>query len=843
MRASRLSFHEGGGHTLYMKQKLLTARPRLFRIVGPFIVVILTQALLAIGSLYTLSAVRAYVTGESMWSKGQKDAIHLLSLYVETGEEQYYRRFQTAIDVPLGDRDARLALEQTRPDVDVAHAGFMRGGNPPEDIPGMIWLYQNFRNVSYFRTAVGHWRAGDAVIMRLTALADQIYAEFNRDEAPRERRLAWKERIDDLNEQITPLSRAFSESLGEGSRFIKNVLMAANIAAALALIALTIWRTRNLMAQRGALEAALRAEKKRAQTTLSSIGQAVISTDAAGRVEYMNPAAERLIAVSSIAARGLPLDALFSIGGEGEESGDSGALVERILTGGAMDAGAYMQTLRRLNGSAVAVSLVGAPIRVDGRAEGAVLVFHDMTREKEYIARLSWQASHDSLTGLVNRDEFERRLRQALAQLARSGVAHALMFLDLDQFKVVNDTCGHAAGDTLLRQAAALLQRVLRDRDVLARIGGDEFGVLLVDCPPDEAADIAERLRQAIEELHFAADGRPFNVSVSIGLVPLSHAQITQEDALRTADMACYLAKEKGRNRVQVQNPSDEELLERFGEMAWVQRIRQALDENRFCLYAQDIAALQFDERPGAHVELLLRLRDEEGRLVPPNRFLPPAERYGLMPLIDRWVVRNAFELLADGLRDGRFSNLSTAAINLSGATVGDEEFLDYVRTQFAAHGVPPSLICFEITETSAIANLASATRLISALQGLGCRFALDDFGSGMSSFAYLKHLPVDYVKIDGAFVKDMLDDRIDRAMVEMINHIGQVTGKKTIAEFVENEAILAALRDIGVNYAQGFGVARPRPFDADYTPRAQELSPPIVESERRDRWRSARVA
>jgi diguanylate cyclase (GGDEF)-like protein len=420
------------------------------------------------------------------------------------------------------------------------------------------------------------------------------------------------------------------------------------------------------------------------------------------------------------------------------------------------------------------------------------------------------------LTGTVNRREFEARLGNTLDKLSRQPGQHSLMFLDLDQFKVVNDTCGHAAGDQLLKQTSALLQETLGTGGLLARLGGDEFGVLLEDCAANSAVGIAERLRLAVQELRFVWNGCVFNISVSVGLVHVAEAG-SMEETPRAADMACYTAKEKGRNRIQVYHPSDSELVQRVGEMSWVQRIRNGLDEQRFCLFAQEIRALNQDEPDHSHVELLLRLRAEDGKLVQPGSFMPAAERYGLMPLIDRWVVRNAFALIASRLSTPGSLPISSCAINLSGATFGDDEFVDYVRRQFEVHQMPPGLICFEITETSAIADLPSAKRLIQALKKLGCRFSLDDFGTGMSSFAYLKHLPVDFIKIDGSFVTEILNSKIDRAMVEMIVYIAKVMGKSTVAEFAESDEILEALREIGVDYAQGYAIGKPSPFEAMY--------------------------
>jgi len=800
-----------------MKHNRTPETPRLISIAWPFIAVVLLLALLGCISLYALSAVRGYVAGESLWSKGQKDAIFYLSLYADNRQEAVFLKYREAMLVPEGSRELRHALDRPEPDVELARRDLAQGGNHPEDFDGIIWLFLNFRHIAYFARAIELWNIGDRYLGQLDGIAQQMHSAVEAGTATSADMNHWKEQIVAVNEAVTPAAKAFSDALGEGSRVLQRLLIATNLITAFVLIGLALWITRKLLGQRHNMAQALLLERERAQVTLASIGDGVIATDVTGAIAYMNPAAEQLTHWKAEQATGLPLSALFNLLDEGVDQ-DCFTLIERILNGQLAGGSEHAKLIQRLDGSTVSVTLVGAPIQTDGRISGAVLVLHDMTQERQYIANLSWQASHDALTGLANRREFEVRLEQALSRMSNGKGRHTLMFLDLDQFKLVNDTCGHAAGDELLRHICAVLQAGLRETDTLARLGGDEFGVLLEDCAPEHAERIAEYLRESVHSLHFVWKGRPFMTSVSIGLVHLNLLPATLELSLRAADMACYMAKEKGRNRVQVYHADDSEVSNRFGEMAWIQRLRLAIEEDGFILYAQEIALLAND-RHGAgqakHVEILLRLKDEAGHLILPDTFIPAAERYGLMTALDRWVVQNVFKVIRQAMDEGG-TPLAVCAINLSGISIGDDDFLDYLREQFRRYGIAPHLICFEITETSAISNLGSAIRFINELKALGCLFSLDDFCAGMSSFAYLKHLPVDFLKIDGSFVKDMLDDPINRAMVEVINHIGHVMGKRTIAEFVETPLIEQALMEIGVDYAQGYLIERPHLFTCE---------------------------
>jgi len=562
--------------------------------------------------------------------------------------------------------------------------------------------------------------------------------------------------------------------------------------------------------QRKQIEAELSREKERLQVTLRSIGDAVITTDMAGAVSYMNPAAQAMTGWASSEAMGLPISVIFNIVSRDERRVVENPVHVVLQTGNAASQTTDIQLIRK-DGLEYAIRDSAAPIRnQQGEVVGVVMVFHDVSQAQVMAEKMAYQASHDPLTGLINRSEFERLLERAIGNGRANGKQYALAYLDLDQFTVVNDSCGHLAGDMLLRQLSSLLKERLRSTDTLARLGGGELGVLLEGCAPEAALRIAESLRKTVSDFRYTWHDKTFQIGVSIGLVSFSNGEMGMADTLSVADAACYAAKDHGHNRIHVYRADDHDILQRHGEMDWLGRLYRAIDENRLLLYAQKIVPISRAADRHEHVELLIRIRDEDGKLILPMAFIPAAERYNLMPYIDRWVIRTAFQHYADHAAQQPGSRY---AINLSGSSLNDDSMFDYIREQFAACQIPHAAICFEITETAAIANLSHATTLIREARKLGCQFALDDFGSGMSSFGYLKHLPVDYLKIDGSFVKDMASDPVASAMVEAINNIGHVMGLQTIAEFVENDATLEKLRQIGVDFAQGYGVGRPYPL------------------------------
>ncbi len=439
-----------------------------------------------------------------------------------------------------------------------------------------------------------------------------------------------------------------------------------------------------------------------------------------------------------------------------------------------------------------------------------MLVCMDITENRILSEKVAYQASHDSLTGLVNRNEFDHVLQIAEITSKENCFEHALCYLDLDQFKIINDTCGHLAGDELLRQLSQKLSTRIRKEDVLARLGGDEFGIIMYHCSLEAAQNASEKLKAMIKDFQFVWEGRSFFVGVSIGISSINEYSGNSVEIMKEADAACYAAKEKGRNRVHIFRPDDEELKSRQGEMRWVEKIKNGIKENKFVLYGQLIVPTT-EHNEGMHFETLVRYQEGD-KTIPPGAFLPAAERYDVAPTLDKWVIEQLFHWLQSN--PDKLAKLSLCSVNLSGLSMSDETMLDFITEAFRYYEIETSKICFEITETAAITNLGYATKFIENLRAKGCSFSLDDFGSGLSSFAYLKNLPVDYLKIDGVFVKDILDDEVDLAMVKSINEVGHVMNKKTIAEFVENQSIYLLLKELGVDYAQGYGIAKPQPLE-----------------------------
>jgi diguanylate cyclase (GGDEF)-like protein/PAS domain S-box-containing protein len=555
----------------------------------------------------------------------------------------------------------------------------------------------------------------------------------------------------------------------------------------------------------------LAAQHERLRVTLRSIGDGVITTDAQGRIEYLNPVAENLTGWTTEAARGRPSEVVFNIVNEETRLRVKNP-IEVCLSEDRVVGLANHTILISRNCKEYCIEDSAAPIKDAGdRTLGVVLVFHDVSEQYRLAREMTYRATHDALTGLFNRDEFERRLQLALASANKEGVGHALMYIDLDRFKLVNDAGGHAAGDQLLKQIVSLIQRLVRKNDSFARLGGDEFGLLVEHCSVELAQCIAEKICQQVDTFRFQLGSQRLHIGASIGLVTVDEQWPSVAHIMRAADSACYAAKKAGRNRVHTYFQADQVIESHREDMQWVRRLEQALDKNQFILHWQQITSLG-PEAEGLHGEVLLRLVDDDAKLIFPGAFLPAAERFHIASRIDRWVVRQMFEWMAKNRT--ALSHVHTVAINLSGLSIRDSDFHQYVVELLDNIAFDCHKLCFEITETAAITNLSDATAFFDLMRKHGVRFALDDFGSGVSSFSYLKGLPVDYLKIDGQFIRDLESNLIDQATVRCIRDVAKVTGQKTIAEFVETEAVEKLLREIGVDYVQGFLRHRPVALD-----------------------------
>lgn len=594
-------------------------------------------------------------------------------------------------------------------------------------------------------------------------------------------------------------------------RLIYDNGVAALLGLLLGSLVFTVMRILPLRALRRVTDA-LFEEKERAETTLHSISDAVITTDAQGQVKYLNPTAQQLLGTTLAGARDRALSTVVLLI-DGSRNGRIEDSLYRALNEAQPVSCEGSSELCRPDGTTIAVEERSAPIfDQHGRVAGGVMVLRDVSASREYIQRRSWEATHDLLTGLVNRREFENRVKLALAEVQEATTPYIVCYLDLDRFKVVNDSCGHAAGDELLIQITQLMLSRIRDSDTLARLGGDEFGLLLERCEVQRGQVIATEIMAAIKDHLFVWEGKVFTVGVSIGMTAVSPDHQSVAEIIAEADCACYWAKEQGRSRVCVYLASDMDLAARRSESGWVARINAALQEQRFVLYEQTYRPLSAAAGNRQHLEILLRMIDEHGAIIAPGVFLPAAERYNLMPEIDRRVIAEVFSQYHRIVAE-RGGMPLTCAINLSAASINSEGFLDYIGEQARKHRLNPGCICFELSEALTVNHLEAAAEFMRQCRTMGIGFGLDDFGTGASSFGYLKELPVDYLKIDGAFVRNIEDDKVDLAMTEAINRIAHIMGRKTIAKCAESEAIIERLTAMGVDYAQGYGVCLPRPL------------------------------
>ncbi len=768
----------------------------LLTLVAIFILVFLTVLVICYAAITVQSGVRAYVAGEGQWSKSEKDAYIYLSRYVDTGDERYFRLFREQMAVPIGDHDARLAMLVQNLDWKAATDGLIRGRNSPADIPVMIRMFRYAGRMPYMADAIAIWTKADPIMLQLAALGEQIHVL--RASQPRNlgqlRQL--RLRAFAINSELRPMEDDFSASLALGAQFINKLLLAVVALGALLAMLLEFLLVRRIVLTLHDSETRFRGMFEQA-----AVGLAHISLD--GVILRVN---DKYCAITGHKYDNL-IDHSFLPVLSSKDAGDTWLHCGRLLR---VEEQEYTTRLQLEKSDQTRWARITLTLVKNTKGEPLYFlnVLEDISRERRLGEQLSYLATHDALTQLVNRVEYEKRVSVALGKVASGGDAGAVFYLDLDQFKVINDTLGHMAGDELLRQLGMELKNRLRAGDTLARLGGDEFGVLLEGCPISAASNIAEGMRRTVDEMGFVWKGREYRVGVSIGVVPVKPDTESVQQLLSDADEACYIAKDKGRNLVYMHEPSSARSMQRQHEVQSVNRLREALDGEGLFLMFQSIQPLLLTHTTGLHFEMLLRMRQPSGEIVTPASFLPVAERYNLAYRVDEWVVRKTLGWLSDHLNE--IHKIMLCSINLSAQSLNNSRFLEFLESEIYRSGVPTNKLCFELTEMSAVADIAVATKFINRIRDKGCRFALDDFGGGMSSFAHLHALPVDIIKIDGSFIRDMDRDSVNRALVSSINDISHIPGKLTIGEFVETDSILEAARELQLDYAQGYAVAKP---------------------------------
>ncbi|WP_148863695.1 putative bifunctional diguanylate cyclase/phosphodiesterase [Marinobacter fonticola] len=775
-------------------------RLKVASLITGLVVIVLAAVAFTVSVVQIQSAIAAYAGGNSAWSRAQVSAVLHLDSYARTGRPEELQAAKRWLEIPLGDMVARRAMEAESLNAQDARAGLIQGQNDPRDLTRMIWLFRYFSQLDHFQRAVQAWRETDPYLLELQQITQSLESQWQSGTPSPERIENLRGRLKAINAELDTLAREFRVAMGEAARWTTTILSLASVEFLVLLSALAwiighrlvrIQRTHEL--------------KFRAIFEQTAVGILQIAPD--GSILEVNQAASEVLHRDRSELIDLPF---YHLVHPEDWALDRQERLE-LLDGRRASATTEYRLLKgdnELLWARLTASMVWHQV---GTSPYMIVMLEDISESRRLAYELSFQATHDELTGLFNRREFEHRLATTLGRARKDASVHALCFIDLDQFKVVNDTSGHTAGDQLLHQVSQLARSTLRDHDILARLGGDEFGVILENCNLDQAAIVAEKLRTSLESIVFSWEGINHSIGCSIGVVAITTDAPDTGELMRAADIACYVAKNEGRNRVYVSELNDRLQAVHRGEMAWLNRIQDALHENRFYLDAQLIVPIDGTSALPRY-EVLIRLKDTDGETVPPSAFLPAAERYGVVNKIDRWVIGEVIRQLSR--HPEHLERIEACHVNLSGRTFDQADFADFVIDLIREHKLPAHKLCFEITETAAVHNLVDVQTFMVRLSRMGCTFALDDFGTGLSSFSYLRQLPVECLKIDGSFVRHIATDESDRAIVRAIHEIGHTLQKCTIAEFVENDEAAAILGDIGVDYLQGYGLHRPCRFD-----------------------------
>lgn len=772
----------------------------------PFLIasVALSAAAIAIAmALFDmLSAGRAYVGGESQWSKAQQAAIFHLDRYAESGDRSRLESARDMLRVPLSLRRARLALLEGPSAIDDARQALSDGRNHPDDIESMVRMFRSFRKLPHFAEALELWREADVWVMRLEQLANELEQLDGERLNNREQIHSIRSELDLLNQSAIAQAVRFSDTIANGARELSRTVMLLSVVSILLFTALLVgvflWAV-----------AGMRRSQLRFWSTFerAPVGMSLVNPD--GCIGEINQALCTFLERPGEALLGEPLTRFCDLR-------DRSAL-QHALDEESEESASHESRQHRLEARftrpdhSIAwgkLSISSHDRARDGRPT-SIVVIEDISETRSLATELAYQAAHDQLTGLANRREFERALNQLLKENQSAGLRHAVCLIDLDQFKLINDTFGHLAGDAVLVRLAERIYHCLRDGDLLARLDGDEFGVIMRNCSIETAARIAGRLRDTISQFEFRWEERPIQVSASIGVIEVNQATEDAARLMQQVDLVCYEAKEQGRNQVRVQADSGASSLRRQQEMDWVQRIKEAIADQRLRFHGQLIAPTHGDQW---RCELLVRLEDPSGRLFTAGAFMEAAERYHVARMIDQWVVTRALQILPELVQ--RHPKIGSWHINLSGQSVNCSSVLPELLAAIERASLPPGTICFEITESAAMHSIDEAREFFSALRTAGCEIALDDFGKGLSTFDYLKQLPVDLVKIDGSFVRELAHSELDHAMVRSIHEIAHIAGMRTVAESVESIELILRLKQIGVDLLQGHAIHSPTGLD-----------------------------
>lgn len=781
------------GRPLNLQRKLTAL------IAGLCLTIILTVGFI-VAVVQLQSAITAYTWGESLWSRAQVETVTYLDQFAQTGNFSYLAQARQSLTAPIGDLHARMAITARDLNWQRARTGLLQGGNHPEDLTRMILLVRYFSWLDPLNDALNAWAKTDNMLLELDQIGNTLEQEWLAGSPDPGHLQYLRERLAALDQRLQANARTFRLAMGDAARWAASFLSVVS-ASFLIMVALLSWflgfRLVRLLK---------RTEQSfRAIFEQSAIG--IIQIDTQGRIINANQATCDILGYQANELVPQPYRELVH-----PEDWALAREERRAINRGDIDSYTTEHRLVRKDNEFLWARLTVSRVW-DAPSASAYFttVLEDISESHRLSTELSYMATHDSLTGLINRRAFEHQLACHLGRVRNEGARHTLCFVDLDQFKLANDTSGHDAGDQLLRQVSDVIGKNLRDSDTLARLGGDEFGIILENCDLETGRHVAEKVRSALDNLVFTWQETSHTLSCSIGVVPIT-AECSGINALmKAADIACYTAKDSGRNRVCVMSMDDRLMAAQQSQMEWHNRIQTALQDNLFFLDCQLIAS---PSRPGKGLryEVLIRMRSPDGSVVPPNAFLPPAERYGMAARIDRWVINHVLERLSASPQ--HLASLEACHINLSGRSFDQTDFADFVVEQFARHSVPPGKICFEITETAAARNLLEVQTFMERLSDMGCSFALDDFGSGLSSFGYLRRLPVTCLKIDGMFVRDIDTSKTDLAMVRAIHDIGHTMNMTTVAEYVESESVAALLTEIGVDLFQGYWIHRPCPLD-----------------------------